>query len=161
MIPVHVAQVSYSDEMGFVVLLRSDADKRTLPILIGQPEAQAIALVIDKIQVPRPLTHDLFKVVLDNLECRGTQEIPIDARPSDAIALALRSAVPILVASRVMEIAGVVFPDAVEAGKPPVEKKELTPLDRLKAQIQKAIDDERYEDAAKLRDEINKLTKHN
>jgi len=184
MISMHVAQVSYSDAMGFVVLLRSDADKRTLPILIGQPEAQAIALVIDKIQVPRPLTHDLFKIVLDNLECRmkrveicdlrentfyaqlvlerGAQEIPIDARPSDAIALALRSAVPIMVAEGVMDVAGLMFPDAdVEAGKAPVGKKELSPLDRLKAQIQKAIDDERYEDAAKLRDEINKLTKHN
>lgn len=184
MIPMHVAQVSYSDAMGFVVLLRSDEDKRTLPILIGQPEAQAIALVIDKIKVPRPLTHDLFKIVLDNLECRmkrveicdlrdntffaqlvierGTQEISIDARPSDAIALALRCAVPIMAADSVMEIAGVTFPDAdKEADKSPVDKKVISPLDQLKAQIQKAVDDERYEDAAKLRDEINKLTKHN
>lgn len=184
MIPVRVAQVSYSDAMGFVVLLRSDEDKRTLPIIIGQPEAQAIALAIDKIQVPRPLTHDLLKILMDNLECRmkraeicdlhdntfyarlvlerGAGEISVDARPSDAIALALRCAAPILAARRVMDVAGVVFPDeSGEAGKPPAGEKAVSPLDRLKAQIQKAIDDERYEDAARLRDEINKLTKHN
>ncbi len=184
MIPVHVAQVSYSDAMGFVVLLRSGEDRRTLPIVIGQPEAQAIALVMDKIQAPRPLTHDLLKAVLDNLECRmkraeicdlkdntffaklvlerGAAEICIDVRPSDAIALALRCAAPILAARRVMDAAGVLIPDAGgEKGGPRSAEKEISQLDRLKVRIQKAIEDERYEDAAKLRDEINRLTKHN
>ena len=184
MIPVHVAQVSYSDAMGFVVLLRSGEDRRTLPIVIGQPEAQAIALVMDNIQAPRPLTHDLLKAVLDNLECRmkraeicdlkdntffaklvlerGAAEICIDVRPSDAIALALRCAAPILAARRVMDAAGVLIPEAGgEQGGPRSAEKEISHLDRLKVRIQKAIEDERYEDAAKLRDEINRLTKHN
>ena len=69
MIPVTVAQVSLST-MGFVVLLRSAADGRVLPIFIGAPEAQAIALFLDKVAVPRPLTHDLMKTVMDSLECR-------------------------------------------------------------------------------------------
>ena len=58
--------------MGFVVFLRggTDTDKRTLPIFIGATEAQAIALHLDHVTVPRPLTHDLLKTIMDNIECR-------------------------------------------------------------------------------------------
>ena len=62
MIPVKVAQVSLSN-MGFVVFLQSLKDPRTLPVFIGAPEAQAIALCLDQVKPPRPLTHDLFKQV--------------------------------------------------------------------------------------------------
>ncbi len=180
MIQVNVAHVSFSDVMGFVVLLKGIADKRTLPILIGAPEAQAIAMILEKVQAPRPLTHDLFKNVLDDLGCTlkrievidlrestffarlilevGGEERTVDARPSDAVALSLRCGSPVYVAASVMESAGVIFPDEA-----PAENKDTKTdqLDVLKKKIEKAIEDERYEDAARLRDEIKKLTNAN
>ena len=181
MIAVKVAQLSFSN-MGFVVLLRASKDKRTLPIFIGAAEAQAIAIQINKVEIPRPLTHDLFKNVLDFLECRlkrvevcdlvdGTyyarlilerdaNEMPIDSRPSDAIALALRFAAPIFVDEKVMQEAGVVLEEQgkQDASAQTKSKKEhLSPVEALKEQLSQAIAEERYEDAAKLRDKITHL----
>ncbi len=177
MIPAEVVKVSFSN-MGFVVFLRSPQDPRTLPIFIGAPEAQAIAIILDRVAAPRPLTHDLFKTVLDNLECRvkrveisglrdntffarlflesGGRESEIDARPSDALALALRSGAPIFVAEEVMEAAGLVIKDEPADGpKPP------SPEEDLKRRLAKAVEEERFEDAARLRDELKKLTRDN
>ncbi len=180
MIPVKIAHVSFSN-MGFVVLLRNPQDPRTLPIFIGAPEAQAIAFFLDRVEAPRPLTHDLFKTVLDNLECRMKRveinalrdntfyatlflecdgmESKIDSRPSDALALALRCSAPIYVAEDVMETAGVILQDDKQetpkagTGEPPRE----SPTESLKRQIAQAVKEERYEDAARLRDELKKL----
>lgn len=184
MIPVNVDQI-FSSNMGFVVLLKGKEDKRSLPIFIGAAEAQAIAIQINRIQVPRPMTHDLLKNILDYLECRlkrlevcdlkeGTFyarliferdgiEMDMDSRPSDAIALALRFGAPIFVHEKVMEEAGQALGE-VEAGgyEGPVkgkkqEKKKLTPLESVKMELDKAVSEERYEDAAKLRDEIKHM----
>ena len=185
MILVNSMHVSLSN-MGFVVFLRNGTDKRTLPIFIGAPEAQAIALHLDRVTVPRPLTHDLLKTVMDNLECRmkraeicalrentffaklilewnGT-ESEIDARPSDAIALALRFTAPIYVAEEVMEAAGVILNEATGGGaspnaEPPSHR--LAPAEALKQKLAKAVAEERYEDAAALRDELKKLSQTN
>jgi len=184
MIPVKVDQLFLSN-MGFVVLLKGLQDERSLPIFIGAAEAQAIAFRINDVKVPRPLTHDLFKNVLDYLECRlmrievcdirddtffarlvlerDGQETVIDSRPSDAIALGLRFDAPILVAEEVMAKAGRVMEEGVpaaggiaaEAGGEP--HKERNPLDALKRKLERAVKEERYEDAAKVRDEIKRL----
>lgn len=178
MIHVTVAQVSFSN-MGFVVLLRGVKDKRALPIFIGGPEAQSIAFFVEHVKVPRPLTHDLLKNVMDNLECRMKRveiselsdntfyarmllerdgmESDIDARPSDAIALALRFSAPIYVADEVMNAAGIILEDEDKQDADETKKQAKTPLENLQDQITKAIKEERYEDAAKLRDEIRKL----
>lgn len=185
MIHVTVSQISFYNNMGFVVLLRGIEDKKSLPIFIGAPEAQSIALFMEHVKVPRPLTHDLFKNVMDNLECRmkrveicdlkdntfyaklyleyNGMESDIDARPSDAIAMALRFSAPIYVTDEVMNAAGIVIDEktAGEKGSEKQKKKYLSPVDSLKKQIAKAIKDERYEDAAKLRDELKKLTHSN
>lgn len=184
MLLVKVAGVSFSN-VGFVVLLRGEADRRTLPIFVGAAEAQAIAIRLDRVEVPRPLTHDLFKNVLDCLECRlkrvvvcdlventfyavlvlerdGT-EVEIDARPSDAIALALRFGAPIYVVEKVMEHAGVVLEEEKPKAKSGTgnagraEVKTASPLAVLKQQLEEAIRAERYEEAARLRDEIKRL----
>ena len=185
MIHVKVAGLSLSN-MGFVVLLRGDQDARTLPIFIGGAEAQAIAIQLDNLEVPRPLTHDLLKTVLDCMECRlkrivinelvestfhallvlehdGT-ETEIDARPSDAVALALRCASPIYVMSEIMERAGILLEEKETArqGNEPASPKsgETDPhsgVAHLKSQLEQAVRQERYEDAARLRDEIKKL----
>ncbi len=178
MILVQIAQVSFSN-MGYVVFLRAKEDQRTVPIFIGAAEAQAILLFLDQMKTPRPLTHDLFKSVLDNLECRlkrveitalrentfyakiflecNGMESAIDARPSDAMALALRCAAPIYVAEDVMETAGVLLQKEA-AAKPP---KALSPAEALKQKIAQAVAEERFEDAARLRDELKKLSSTN
>ena len=187
MILINNMHVSLSN-MGFVVFLRNgtDTEKRTLPIFIGATEAQAIALYLDRVSVPRPLTHDLLKTVMDNLECRMKRveicalrentffaklilewngvESEIDARPSDAIALALRFTAPIYVAEEVMEAAGVMLAETTKGGtgataEPPSHR--LAPAEALKQKLAKAVAEERYEDAAALRDELKKLSQTN
>jgi hypothetical protein len=107
-----------------IVILRDEEEKRSLPIWVGMFEANAIALELDKISTPRPMTHDLLKNVLDSLDAQvakivvndlkentffamihlrvGDTEITVDSRPSDAIALALRVAAPIYVDEEVV-----------------------------------------------------------
>jgi len=178
MIPVKVTQISLSN-MGFVVFLKEERGERTLPIFIGAAEAQAIAFVLEQVSPPRPLTHDLLKTLMDNLECRLKRievcdlkdntffaklrlewdglESELDSRPSDAIALALRFEAPIYVAEEVMDEAGAIFKDDSVTR----EVKKKSPAEALKQKLEKAVVEERYEDAAKFRDELKKLTKSN
>lgn len=189
MIHVKVEQLLLSN-VGFAVILKGIEDERALPIVIGAAEAQSIAIFINKVDMPRPLTHDLFKNVLDFLECRlirievhklenGTfyanlvleqdgKELMMDARPSDSIALALRCNAQIYVHDGVMDEAGIILADQEDAekvGKPIndlddlPDAEETSPLEKLKRDLRKAIEEEHYEDAAKLRDEIKKVEK--
>ncbi|MBZ5683363.1 MAG: bifunctional nuclease family protein [Acidobacteriia bacterium] len=102
-----------------IIILRDEDDKRSLPIWVGIFEANAIALELEKIATPRPMTHDLIKNILETIDARvlkvmvtdlkentffavlhlqvGETEYTVDSRPSDAIALALRVAAPIYV----------------------------------------------------------------
>lgn len=170
--------------MGFVVFLKAEDGNRTLPIFIGAAEAQAIAFVLENVQPPRPLTHDLIKNLMDNLECRIKRieicdlqdntfyaklfvewngvETELDSRPSDAIALALRFSAPICVADEVMESAGVIIKEEESTlQKDKESKKEISPVEALKQQLARAVTEERYEDAAKLRDELKRLASSN
>jgi bifunctional DNase/RNase len=188
-IAVKIEQLFLSN-VGFVVLLKGDVDPRALPIFIGAAEAQSIALWINSVKVPRPITHDLLKNVLDYLECRlvrveicdlkdgvfyaklilvqNGMETTLDSRPSDAIALAIRAEAPIYVDPQVMDEAGRVIDEKQDAGTGDDSEggaesaathrpKALTPMDMLERDLAKAIVDERYEDAARLRDEIKRL----
>lgn len=184
-IPVKVDQLFLSNR-GFVVLLKGVEDRRSLPIFIGAAEAQAIAIHLNGVEIPRPLTHDLMKNILDCIECRlirvevcdlkeGTffgklvldkdgSHVEIDSRPSDAIAIALRFSAPIYVANKVMAEAGQVLENqqALQDGKDPkkphaANQKPLSPVEILKRDLEKAIAEERYEDAARLRDEIKRI----
>ena len=116
-----------------IVLLREDEGQRYLPIFIGPPEATAIVYALQGMETPRPMTHDLFKTVLDDMSMRLQQVVitelhdgtfyaeielagngnayRISSRPSDAIALAVRyeDAVPIFADEAVLEEAGVLF----------------------------------------------------
>jgi bifunctional DNase/RNase len=105
-----------------IIILRDEEEKRSLPIWVGLFEANAIALELEKISPPRPMTHDLIKNILESLDTRvqkivvtdvrdntfyavihlrlGTADITVDSRPSDAIALALRVGAPIFVERR-------------------------------------------------------------
>ena len=168
----------------FLVLLKSAADDRVLPISIGRLEAQSIAIKLNNVEFPRPLTHDLFKNTLDAIGCSlGRVEITdlrddtyysrlivemhgilfeIDSRPSDAIALALRFGAPVYVEEKVFDLAGVVFSaqeqeKADEAGT----REEPSSVLSLQWRLDAAIKNERYEDAARLRDDIKRLTRPN
>lgn len=112
-----------------IVLLRSERTNRFLPIWIGHPEAAAILMRLQETELPRPMTHDLFTNVLGSLstslqhvlvtELRdntfyavlhllaGEHEIDVDSRPSDAIALAVRTDAPIFAASDLLEANGI------------------------------------------------------
>ncbi len=107
-----------------MIVLRDEEDKRSLSIWVGLPEANAIALELEKISTPRPMTHDLMKSLVESLGARvnkivvsdlrdntfyaviqlrlGSADITVDSRPSDAIALALRVDAPIFVEEEVL-----------------------------------------------------------
>lgn len=175
MISVQLDSLSVSN-VGFVLMLKSVEDNRSLPVFIGLPEAQSIALFINNVDTSRPMTHDLMKNVLDAVEGRldhvevcelrdGTfygklavtfegRALEIDSRPSDAVALALRCHAPILVAEPVMEEAGVVMTAEEGYDEQGGAPEPLNHVDRLRAELEKAISEERYEDAAQLRDQI-------
>ena len=107
-----------------IVILRDSENRRTLPIWVGMFEARAIALELEGVGSPRPLTHDLMKQILDSLGAKVTKifvhalrdktfyakvclarrggSVQVDARPSDAIALALRTKSPIYVSEGVL-----------------------------------------------------------
>ena len=117
----------FDPRSGMYILLLQQVDgNETLPIWIGKPEADAIALALGKVVTPRPLTHDLVKNVFDGLKVRvtrveiteiientyyaliqasdGRREVSIDARPSDAVAVALRVQAPIFIEDDVLEV---------------------------------------------------------
>ena len=175
---------------AYAILLKEINGVRRLPIIIGAFEAQAIALEIEGIKPPRPLTHDLIKQVIDNLGATVMEIIvdelrentfyakiilevsgltnEVDARPSDAIALAVRARSPIYVAESVMEAASFIPSEEPDEGKEPrKEEKEEVPktkeaqLAALQNKLREAIETEEYERAAKIRDDIQKLTGNN
>ncbi len=108
-----------------IIILRDEEDKRSLPIWVGIFEANAIALELEKITTPRPMTHDLIKNILEAIDARvmkvvvtdlkentffavlhlkvADNEYSVDSRPSDAIALALRVGAPIFVEEEVVK----------------------------------------------------------
>jgi bifunctional DNase/RNase len=169
---------------AYALILKEVAGNRRLPIIIGAAEAQSIALEMEGIKPPRPLTHDLIKsiigsfgaelsdIIIDELR-DGTfyaklniDSQVIDSRPSDAIALAVRYGVQIYVAEAVMDEASFLPEDEEEEDQPSTTKKEkqkqspppkMSKLEQLNTQLREAIEKENYEKAAQLRDEIRKL----
>ena len=202
LIRLNIKGISYSQTQSgaYALILSEENGERKLPIVIGAFEAQSIAIALEKdIRPPRPLTHDLFKnfserfnivikqVIIHKLvdgvfyaslicENNNIEEI-IDARTSDAIALALRFSAPIFTYKNILDKAGVILKiDNVKEGKkiedglvfesePAKGKKMKVPADEtfkdlslsdLKDLLKKAVQGEDYEVAAKLRDEISK-----
>ncbi|HEY5615741.1 MAG TPA: bifunctional nuclease family protein [Bacteroidota bacterium] len=184
-IQVDILGLSTSPSSGgaYALILKELNGPRRLPIIIGAFEAQSIALEMEGIKPPRPLTHDLMKTIIDSMgagladvlisELRdGTfyarlsiDSQEIDSRPSDAIALAVRYGVPIFVSDRVMDEAAFVPENEhaeaatpeTSAAKEAAPKPKLSKLELLQSQLGEAITKEEYEKAARLRDEIRKL----
>lgn len=187
---------NHSQSGSFTLVLGEMEGRRRLPIVIGMFEAQAIAIEIEKIIPNRPMTHDLFKSFSSNFDftiehvlisdmregvfyakiiCQGAfKKVEIDARPSDAIAIAVRFDAPIYCAKSVMSEAAIEFTEEDEKKEQEAsgakssqdtqgEKKKSSDaslkdfsLEKLNQMLQKAISNEDYEKAARLRDEINR-----
>ncbi|WP_456428385.1 bifunctional nuclease domain-containing protein [Rhodocaloribacter sp.] len=184
-IQVDIIGLSTSPSSGgaYALVLGEIDGNRRLPIIIGAFEAQAIALELEKISPPRPMTHDLLRdlfeavnaevieVVIDELRdgtffakiryVHNGTEGKLDARPSDAVALAVRVEAPIYVAPEVLDEAGIPTEEEVTMAKEePVEEEETlpkSPLARLQKQLEDAIAEENYELAAQIRDKIQRL----
>ncbi|MEM8599723.1 MAG: bifunctional nuclease domain-containing protein [Bacteroidota bacterium] len=192
-IQVDIIGLSTSPSSGgaYALVLGEVNGNRRLPIIIGAFEAQAIALELEKIQPPRPMTHDLLRDLFDALDAEVTdvivddlregtffakiryefdgEESQLDARPSDAVALAVRTDAPIFVMASVLDEAGIpaddegvsAFASSDEAEAEERPSRAVSPLDAMKERLQKAIDTEDYETAAQLRDEIERLKSEN
>ena len=166
-------------EQGNAVLLRPMGSSVAVPIFIGQLEAQSILIGMGNVPMPRPNTHELmislFKAVHLNLEkveisdihdgifiasllLRGQQgEIRQDSRPSDALALAVRTECPIFLADEVIDEAGIPLESLMEdSSEDPVHIREMELL-RLKKSLEKSILEENYEEAARIRDLIQSM----
>lgn len=196
-------------EQGNVVLIRPKESDLVVPIFIGQLETQSILIGLGKVEMPRPLTHDLLLAVVRDLgaellrvEIRDLRdrtfyaniiikaplgEVVIDARPSDAIALAIRTKAEVYIAEDVVEAAGVPVdmvresvvsdeapdddsaaygsaprePQGTEPGAPPAEPAVSSETDlireRLKTELEDAVAREDYELAARIRDRLKSL----
>jgi hypothetical protein len=191
-VSLEIIGMTYSESTtgAYVLILGDKNSNRRLPVVIGGNEAQSIALGLERQKSARPLTHDLFlkfadtfhikilEVVINRfrdgvyyamLVCQqGNELVMIDARPSDAIALAVRLNCDLYAYESVMEEAGIVMEDTEKETNlqntedtsinkvPPTTSLDLIPLDELEDMLQEAIDDEDYQKAAQIRDEINK-----
>lgn len=178
MIEVKINGLFLTQAQASGVILKELNGDRTLPIIIGEYEAQSIALGLENIRPPRPITHDLTLNIIDTFGAqidriivtelknntyyavvqlrRKTKIYDIDSRPSDAIALAVRNNIPIYVAEEVMQKGAYTSEELQEIEKGKVDAG-LSRLDQLKKELDEAVEKEEYEKAARLRDEINKL----
>ncbi len=181
---------SHTHAGAYALILSEVEGDRRLPIIIGGVEAQAIAIQVENIKPARPLTHDLFKNMCDTLAInlkeviindlvegifhaklvldQDGKEVEIDARSSDAIALALRFDCPIFTYEFILSAAGLKVEEGEESeeqaeenkgkGKGKGEKKSTASLtmDELRTKLEEALDNEDYEKASKIRDEIKK-----
>ena len=193
-VPLDIVALSHSvtQSHNYAVVLGEQEGVRRLPIVIGGFEAQAIAVAMERMTPNRPLTHDLFKdtletfdiqlreVIINNLLdgifyarlicVKEGEEIEIDSRTSDALAMAVRFECPIYTYEFILDAAGVILEDnedAIDTTKP--VKKTTTKADvksvvglsghsieELKTMLDDVLSQEDYEKAAEIRDEIQK-----
>jgi bifunctional DNase/RNase len=195
MVKLNVLGISYSQTQSgaYALILTEENGDRRIPIIVGGFEAQSIAIELEGLKPPRPLTHDLFmsfakvfgisiqEVVIYKLEegvfysqlkCEnGKGKITLDARTSDAIALALRFKCPIYTTEEIIAKAGIVLDfdkeqeshsanamtDQYETKSPKHSSNEYKSytLEELNELLDEAIGNEDYEKASMIRDEIN------
>ena len=173
---------------AYALVLKEVGGERRIPIIIGASEAQAIAIELEKLKPIRPLTHDLFVslatsfaisvieiyiiklqegIFYSELVCeRGGAIVKMDSRTSDAIALALRFRCPIYATEEIVSKAGIVLGTKEEAqhDNKTAEQSSINTLskktkDELQKMMDKAVNNENYELASEIRDEIAKRKK--
>ncbi len=190
-IPLEIVALSHSltQSHNYAVVLGEQSGARRLPIVIGAFEAQAIAVAMERMAPNRPLTHDLFKNTLDTFHIELKEVIinnlldgifyarlvclkdgdlfEIDARTSDALALAVRYNCPIYTYEFILDAAGVSLEEG-EAQSPPVRERRSSTvatktsslssysMEALTQMLEEVLGEEDYERAAEIRDEINR-----
>lgn len=180
---------SQSQSGAYALILGEVKGNRRLPIIIGGFEAQAIAVELEKMKPTRPLTHDLFKsfadtylvqikeVIIDQfkqgvfhakLVCvQNKVETLIDSRTSDAVALAIRFKCPIFTYEKILSEAGMLMDENANSPTDLIDSEEATSapafeehsLSELEEMLEKAVEQEDYEKASMIRDEIRKRKK--
>ena len=167
-------------DIGNAVLVKPLGSERAVAILIGQLEAQSILIGLGIVPMPRPLTHDLFISMMDKINVsverveitdlkdgtfyarmlmkQGMKKLSIDSRPSDALGIAARIRCPLYISEAIVDEAGVAINliTEEETEQTPPDEKEMERT-RLEEELQKAIDDENYEEAARIRDQMKEL----
>ena len=181
MIAVKVNKISFHPpSRSYAVILKEIDGERRLPVIVGAFEAQSIALALEYMETPRPLTHDLIGNIIKGIGSKlktvkittlkegvffasleisgdGIGERSIDSRPSDALAVALRLQAPILVEEDVMSEASMLS-DISSEEEEVLDSADWAPsLNSLEKRLQEAIDGEEYERAAKIRDQIKEI----
>ena len=164
---------SQSKPNQYALILEDTVSKRRIPIIIGQGEAQAIAIFMEKMRPSRPQTHDVFKNVIEQLGARLTKvcidrfendlfqaslylstersELVIDSRPSDAIALAIRMDCPIFATLQVIEQSAYYFDEKIRDKKGSYAEYTLEELEEL---LRRILAKEDYESAVRVREAI-------
>jgi uncharacterized protein len=190
-IKLDIVGLSYSQTQtgAYALVLGESTGKRRLPIIIGGFEAQAIAIELEKMTPSRPLTHDLLKTFADTFSIKVTEVLiynlvegifysklicdngikheEIDARTSDAIALAVRFNCPIYTHEFILSSAGIILDEegTVKSEEKIVKSEPAVSasvsVEELEKNLQQAINDEDYEKASKIRDEISKRKSSN
>jgi hypothetical protein len=187
LIQLNISAIRQSDSQNnaYVLLLNETIGKRQLPIVIGWCEARAIAVALDnQEQTERPLTHDLFKAFGDSFNitikkivihklvegvfhstfyCKNivsNEEIEIDARTSDAIAIAIRFSCPIFTYEDILSRGGILITSSSNKKEEKKKEKEISmySLKELEESLKEAITIENYEKASVIRDEIKRRT---
>lgn len=181
---VKIIGLSYSQSQShsYVVVLSEINGQRKMPIIVKTADAQTIALKLEKMKPPRPLTHDLIKELADGfgIDCQEVviykviegifycklittntiDVIEMDTTVGDALAMSLVFDCPLYATEEVLSACGIYTDDKGELSpdKPKKKKKEnVISVDDLKKMMQQAIENEEYEIAAELRDKISKL----
>ena len=172
---------SQSSPGNYVIVLQELPFGRKLPIIIGGFEAQAIAVAIEKVEPARPLTHDLYKHTLNAFDaiithvCISRFEqgifyatlfceradgsmLEIDSRASDAIAIALKYHCPIYTLAAVLDKAGLYTENSNGVTDPQAEPESLDTfsIEELESMMEELLDQEEYEQAAKIRDAMER-----
>ncbi|MDO5571922.1 MAG: bifunctional nuclease family protein [Bacteroidales bacterium] len=181
-IKLKVLGITYSQiqQGAYALVLSEENGSRRIPIIIGTAEAQSIAIQLEHLTPPRPLTHDLFVSFANAFDIKlkevyiykfeegvfssellfednDGKEKKIDSRTSDAIAFALRSGAGIYTNEEIIKLAGVEFDEDTQKENSQIEKTEFRSVDELQKMLNQAISDEDYEMASQLRDEIRKI----
>ena len=188
---VDVLRISYyPPNKGYAVMLKEVEGERQVPIIVGSNEAQAIAMALEGVEMPRPMTHDLMLDIIHSLDVdikhiiisniiKGiffakitmstltSGDVTVDSRPSDAIAIGLRSMVPIFVEEVVFDSVGLIeqpesqneesLQEGSQIMEPLTSSEDM--LDNLNEALDRAVEEEEYEVAARLRDRIKEIQK--
>ncbi len=197
-IKLSILGISFSQVQAgaYALIFAEEGGIRRLPIVIGTPEAQSIAIIMENLTPPRPLSHDLISNIFTSLDIvlkevyiykfedgaffaelllsQNGNEYRIDSRTSDAVAIAIRTKSPIYTTEEIMRNMAIVFDEKevldndFKKGEPADEEEEKTTkkddlfeisISTLKERLQDAVEEEDYELATKIRDEIKRRSK--